>query len=451
MRRFALTLILFAFAAPPSGATPLVLEGGTVVDLSAFGTSRRDLTDAVVLIEGRRIVAVGGRGEVAIPDGARRIDVSGKFVLPGLIDGFAGMNSAGQARAYLHAGVTTIVGLDDEGGRRGRLALEVAPRPRVMRLESVGYGDGAADSPAAARARVERLAEQGIRVLLLMYPLPPASVAAAVARAHELGLATIGELGETPYPQALATGIQAFVHTSRYSLPLAPEETRRAVARQPFGPPKLDYYNLLVRSLADGPTVAPWAERLGRATTALIPTLAMEYLDLPGHGNPWREAEAVLLDPAGIHQPADRETGDRPRALTSGADAFPPELARTLVALERRYVAAGARYLAGSGTSAFGTMPGISLRHELELLVTAGLTPRQALAAATSNYREQFGWRELGCVAPGCAADLLVVAGDPTADLAALRAIDRLVVDGELVDRAALLRLPTTSASPASH
>ena len=423
------------------GAPPLALVGGTLVDLSSFGASRRDLADAVVVVANGRVVAAGARSEVEIPSAARRIDVAGKFVVPGLVDGFAGMNSAAQARAYLHAGVTTIVGLDDPGGRRGRLALEASPRPRVQRLEVVGYraGDEPAATPAATLAGVEAAARAGAKALLLMYPLPPESIAVAVARARELGLATIGELGETPYPTALALGVQAFVHTSRYSLALAPEETRRAVAKAPFGPPKLDYYRLLVSTLAHGPMVASWAERLGRAETALIPTQAMEYLDLPGHANPWLEAEAGILDPAGIHHPADRVTGNRQMELAEGKDAFPPELAVTLAALERRYAAAGARYLAGSGTSAFGTMPGISLRHELELLVAAGLTPRQALAAATANYREVFGWRELGCVASGCVADLLVLARDPTVDLAALRAIDVLVVGGTVVDRTALL------------
>jgi hypothetical protein len=417
----------------------LALAGGTLVDLSQFGERGRDLADAIVVVRGGRIAAAGARGEVEIPAGARTVDVTGKFVVPGLVDGFAGMNSAAQARAYLHAGVTTIVGVSDR--RRGPLALDAALRPRVLPLASVGYAeDGEPESaPAAVRRRIDELARAGARVLLLMYPLPPESVAVAVERARELSLATLGELGETPYPTALALGVEAFVHTSRYSLALAPEETRRAVARAPFGPAKLDYYRLLVSTLARGPEVERWARRLGSAPAALIPTLAMEYLDLPGHANPWLEPEAAILDPAGIHLPADPRSGNRPAALESGADAFPPDLAPTLLALETRYAAAGARYLAGSGTSAFGTLPGISLRHELALLVRAGLTPRRALAAATANYREIFRWRDLGCVAPGCLADLLVLARDPTVDLGALREIDLLVAGGALVDRAALL------------
>jgi len=70
-------------------------------------------------------------------------------------------------------------------------------------------------------------------------------------------------------------------------------------------------------------------------------------------------------------------------------------------------------YLAGSGADAMGTMPGISLHTELELLVRLGLSPREALAAATNNYAIQFGWNELGLIVPGRRADILVVDADP--------------------------------------
>src|SRR5208282_4123401 len=99
------------------------------------------------------------------------------------------------------------------------------------------------------------------------------------------------------------------------------------------------------------------------------------------------------------------------------------------------------RYLAGSGADAMGTMPGISLHTELELLVRLGLSPREALAAATSNYSLQFGWNELGQIAPGRRADILVVDADPTANIWNARRISGLIIDGEPLDRNFLLRL----------
>ena len=86
-----------------------------------------------------------------------------------------------------------------------------------------------------------------------------------------------------------------------------------------------------------------------------------------------------------------------------------------------------------------GSMPGISMHTELEMLVRLGLSPREALAAATNNYSLQFGWNELGQVAPGRRADILVVDGDPTVNIWNARRISDLILDGNVMDRAALL------------
>ncbi|MFN7942647.1 MAG: amidohydrolase family protein [Thermoanaerobaculia bacterium] len=425
---------------PPPASPAIALVGGALIDLDDFGRSTHDLADAVVVIVGDRVVAAGARGTVAIPTGARIVDAAGTWILPGLVDGFAGMNSQAQANAYLYLGVTSIVGVED--ARRGHLDRSANPAPNVYPLMAIGYPE-AADAPplddAGAIASLERAAASGARVALLMYPNPPARIGLLVARARALGVATIGELGRTSYEEAIALGVQAFVHTSRYSLPLAPEPLRTAVAEQPFGPPKAQYYRYLVSLPPGDPRITAWADRLGGSGVALLPTLAMEYLDLPGHANPWLEPVARILDPAGIHLPAERATGERLGHPESGPDAFPGGLSTTLLALERRYHAAGARYLAGSGTSAFGTMPGISLHHELGLLVETGSTARQALAAATRNFRAVFGWREIGCLEAGCRADLVLVEADPTLDLANLKRIRSVWLAGQALDRESLL------------
>jgi imidazolonepropionase-like amidohydrolase len=98
-------------------------------------------------------------------------------------------------------------------------------------------------------------------------------------------------------------------------------------------------------------------------------------------------------------------------------------------------------YLAGSGADALGTMPGISLHTELEMLVRLGLSPREALAAATNNYADQFGWSELGQIAAGRRADVLVIDGDPTVNIWNARHISTLIEDGNVIDRDALLKV----------
>ena len=98
-------------------------------------------------------------------------------------------------------------------------------------------------------------------------------------------------------------------------------------------------------------------------------------------------------------------------------------------------------YLAASGADAMGTMPGISLHTELELLVRLGLSPREALAAATNNYALQFGWNDLGLIAPGRRADILVIDSDPTVNVWNARRISMILLNGDPIDRDSLLHL----------
>ncbi|MEU6444585.1 amidohydrolase family protein [Streptomyces sp. NPDC047046] len=103
----------------------------------------------------------------------------------------------------------------------------------------------------------------------------------------------------------------------------------------------------------------------------------------------------------------------------------------SVVALRR----AGARILAGTDSNATPGVPvhpayGDSLHHELELLVRAGLTPREALRSATSLPAQSFGLLDRGAVLPGYRADLLLIDGDPLADITATRAVQRVWIGG---------------------
>jgi hypothetical protein len=412
------------------------LIGGTVLDLDNWGTSEDDIEDSVVLLEGDRITAVGPRGEIAIPAGATRIDVSGKFILPGLIDAFAALNNQTYADAYLYMGVTSIIAVDDE--RRGAFFGGANPGPAVYRLEGVGEESL---STGELLEQINRLHEEGYRVVLLMYKLTPDQLQAAVEHAHKLGMGTIGELGLTGYGEALATNIDAFVHTTRYSLDIAPPEMAAAVAAEPFSDdlesPKWRYYKYLTGLDPQDERLAKHAAALGRGGATLMPTFSLLYLDLPDSANLWHEPVAAILDPADINNPADRETGRHgydPEHTKAYAD-----LALQEFMLERTYRAAGARYLAGSGTDVWGTMPGISMHTEMMLLTRIGLSPREAIAAATWNVAETFRWHEIGAVEAGRRADLIVVGADPLSDLQNLKQIDVLIRNGEIIDRGSLL------------
>src|SRR3954468_3217364 len=261
-------------------ARPIALVGGTVVDVSAFGTSTADIRDAVVIVEGGRIASAGTRRSTAIPRGAEVIDASGKFIVPGLHDAFATIDNQAYANAFLYMGVTAIIANEGSDSRRDPLFTSGAPSPRIYKMANVqGYDPtGVVPAPrtitelmthgrkmdsAELTRRVDDLASGGIKLLLLHYSLHPEQLRVVAAPARDIGLGTIGGLGATTYPEAIAAGVKAFVHTSRYSLELAPPDLRARVAAAPFGPPRIPYDEYLTSVKEDDPVLARYAATLG--------------------------------------------------------------------------------------------------------------------------------------------------------------------------------------------
>jgi dienelactone hydrolase len=431
---FAILVLLVGTVGQSAGT--LVIKNVTVIDTSEFGTKTNDLPEAAVIIEGEQIVAVGPVRDMDIPAGARIIDAAGGFLVPGLIDCFAALNHQGQANAYLAMGVTTILGV--ESTRRGPLDRDSDPSPDIRVLGEVGYES--ATLPELL-ARVDSEKARGADVLLLMYRIGPDQMPRVVARAHDLGLPVIGELARTPYEDASRMGVDAFVHTTRYSLGLAPEKLRKGVEAEPFSDDlksaKWQYYLLLPDLAADTAAVRSYGEKLAAGGAALIPTLSLGYLDRPGHANPWDNPVASILDPRDIHWAADPATGEH-SYTEEKAEAY-GAIAQAEIVLDSGYFSAGCRYLAGSAADVWGTMPGISLHHELEALVQVGHNPRQALATATSNPARIFGWDDRGTIAPGKRADLVVLASDPRLDVKNLQDIRQTVLAGRVLPREELL------------
>src|SRR5262245_30786158 len=109
MVRTSLAVLAAAFFAQSAQAQTLVLQGGTLID----GTGRAPIENSVIVIEAGRFRAIGRRGEVAIPPGAQVVDVGGKHVLPGFIDGHCHWESF-WGEVYLHLGITTCVQIETQ-------------------------------------------------------------------------------------------------------------------------------------------------------------------------------------------------------------------------------------------------------------------------------------------------------------------------------------------------
>ena len=431
-----IAVLILSSATLAWSANDLVIRNVTVIDVSDRGSATNDIEDAVIVVLDGRISIVGPAAEVDLPEGVEVLDARGGFAIPGLIDCFAALNHQAQANAYLAMGITTIVGV--ESTRRGPLDLDSDPSPDIRLLGEVGYE--AAPLPDLLAA-LESEHERGAEVLLVMYRVDSAQMPAVVERAHELGMPVIGELARTKYVDAAAMGVDAFVHTTRYSLGLAPDELRQGIDAEPFsddlGSAKWRFYQVLPDLAADTDAVRAYGAAIASGGTALLPTLSLGYLDRPGHANPWQEPVAAILDPRDIHWPADPITGEHTYDADK-AEAY-RTIAQAELALDSGYFAAGCTYLAGSGADVWGTMPGISLHHELEALVGVGHSQRQALATATSNPAEIFGWKEIGVIAAGKRADLVILDSDPRADIRNLKEVRQTVLAGRVLDRADLL------------
>ena len=462
------------FVSISQSSVPLVLIGGTVVDVTDWGGSAKDLPDAVVIIRDGRITDVGSRLAVSVPKGARVIDCTGRFLIPGLIDGFAGMNSQGQASAYLYMGVTTIVAVSD--AHRGVIDFAASPKPHLYPMDSVGSTDNwsllakrpewalklrelshkAEMSPEDTLLQLADTARLGTRVVWVGHNITAANAQWIIARARQLGLVTYGEFAATPYDLGIEAGVDALPHMGRYELGVIPDELRLPLVQDAEGLASTTAYDYAERLPPTDPILREYARFLAKHHAALMPTFSIYYAELPGHRNLWREPAARLLDPARVFDPADRATGemDYPllpwtRRLPASAQHWMEEGLRKkadqsalrLWRINQTLFAAYPHYLAASGAPVQGALPGISMHTELELLVRLGLSPREALAAATNNYSLQFGWHELGLIAPGRRADILVVDGDPTMNIWNARRISGLIMSGNVIDRDKLLQL----------
>lgn len=492
LRTCAAFLLLLAFAAAaiaeahsrntqpqnqsnaPGLYIPIVLVGGTVIDLTDWGRSAHDLHDAVVILRDGHITEVGPRFAITIPKGARVIDCTGKYIIPGLVDGYAGLSTQGQANANLYMGVTTVVAVSD--AQRGPVYTAANPSPHIYLMDSIGTTDNwsllarqpewsnmlyegqhpTELTPEDTARQLSATVHLGTRVVKLGRNLTAANTQWIITHAHQLGLITYGEFVSTPYHVGIEAGVDALPELARYGLGVVPDELQRPLVEDPDGSAALTAYDYSERLPPTDMHLHNYAKMLATHHAVLMPIFSAYYLQLPGHRNLWKEPAARLLDTAHLSTPPNPSTGELDYPLTTWEHRMPAISQRwmeeslrkkadltasRLWRINQEFFYAEPHYLAATGAPVGGTMPGISMHTELELMVRLGLSPRQALASATNNYSQAFGWNELGAVLPGRRADLLILDADPTENIWNVWRFSTLILDGNLIDRESLLNL----------
>jgi imidazolonepropionase-like amidohydrolase len=396
-------ILVTGCAGPETGGEATVFEGARLI----VGDGSAAIEDAVFVVEGDRITQAGQRADVEIPESATRVDLSGKTVMPALVNTHVHLASTRAERidqlqhmAYYGAGLAVSLGLDD-----GDVAFEM--RDEVIadgaRSRTAGRGitapeEGRTEVPiwitseAEARTAVQELAANQVDLIKIwvdtrndqFVKLTPALYGAVIDEAHSEGLRVTAHIFNLEDAKGLLrAGIDAFAHGIRD------------------------------RDI-DDELVALWSER---PTVVLVPNLP----------NPGVAGDLSWLSgtvPAADLQRMQEAQRDRPAAQESfGIQA------RNLARLSQAGI-----------TVAFGTDGSTpwAVHQEMEDMVRSGMTPAQVIVAATRNSAELMQMTDIGTVEVGKSADFIVLDANPLDDITNTRRISEVYLRGTAVDREAL-------------
>ena len=413
----------------------LVIDSVRIID----GTGAPAIADGRVVIDGARITASGSKQMVPLPAGAEIIDGTGRSVLPGLVDVHVHDPSDDNMTRYVRCGVTAI---RFAGGPqkthldlRARIERGEVAGPRVFScghmLDATPHtwpGAYAVDSPAEARRVVRRaIVEEKVDAILATHRVTPATLAAVVETAHEHGTPVTGQIWHASARDAAAVGMDGLENTSR--IPEHPDfEGERLFGRMSVSGRIGTLGHMWAR--AERSRLDEIAGLLAERGVALAPEL-VSFEAWAGIG-----ADEVRADP---EWPADAQdpavVGYARHCSYISSEWKPEDFAAQARGIERfkefcrSYVRSGGPLVSGTDLG-FG---GILLHREIRHFVDAGLTPLEAIRAATRQAASALGRDDLGQISAGRTADLILVAGDPSTDIRALRGVERTIVGGRTV------------------
>lgn len=401
----------------------LSIVGATLID----GTGNLPVDDAVIVVQHGEIIRVGTRSEVSLPLDSEILDAKGRYVLPGLIDlhvhvnhrgfmpspvesspaCFAGIVGANNLRSAIQSGVTTA---RDAGGEshmnlamRTALQRGIAVGPRLLVVgqgicmtgghgsQKSGTSKHEADGPWAVREAVRSEVKMGVDWIKLLTThrtdLPEFSleeISAAVDEAHRLGKkVAIHAANEVSTRMAAVAGVDTIEHGC-----LIDEETADILADKRITVvPTIWVHNYLARSLR---------ARLENAELA-----AKRPPDL---------TEKLLVD-------------------TTWFERCSARLPETIALLKARGIC-----IAAGTDNVFPDQPFSPLAEEMRVLSENGLSPMEAIEAATRRAAEALGLHEeIGTVEPGKTADMIMVNRDPLEDIRALEDVSWVMQSGEVI------------------
>ena len=443
-------------------STPrVVLSHVRVID----GTGRAAVDDRNVTIDHGKITAIDAGADVAPADGTTVIDGRGRSVMPGIVGMHDHMfyiarpnydehwNSEpplivpemmfSSPRLYLAAGVTTArttgsvepyadlnLRTEIDAGRLVGPHLDVTG-PYLEGPNSPFISMHQLKTPDEARQFVNYWADRGATSFKAYMHITRAELKAAIDAAHKRGIKVTGHLCSVTYDEAADLGIDDLEHGFYVNTQLDASKKPDLCPTPGNGPPTL------MKMAPGSPEATALIAKLVKRHVAITSTLPVFESNVPGRP-PLRQALIDTMTPQA--REAYLIARNRPASLPPRT-VDPAEMLRRDMALERAFVAAGGLLLAGPDpTGNGGVLPGFGDQRAIELLVEAGFSPVEAIQIGTFNGARYLGRQDhIGSVAVGKNADLVVVKGDPSTQIADIENVEVVFKDGVGYDPEKLL------------
>jgi imidazolonepropionase-like amidohydrolase len=430
----------------------LAVVGGTVID----GTGGAPRPDTTILIDGERIAAIGPTGDVKVPAKARIVNAAGKWVIPGLIDAHVHFFQSGGLYTrpdiidrrsvqpyekeiervreelprtfarYIASGVTSVI---DVGGPFWTFDVRsLAERiPRAPRVAVAG--------PLLANASPQEL--QGLDDPPMLSVATPEDARAAIERLlpHKPDMIKIWLVPSKRDLHQEMPWVRAAISASKAAgLPVIVHVTRPAWAQTVVAAGADILAHSITEAIIDDATLAMMKKNKVVYTTTLV--VDESYRQVFAGRIRLLDIERRLGDPQAIRSLVRVDPLPFDMTATDWAQPAPPQGPDDTAAQNlKRVQQEGITIAAGSDAGNIGTLHGPALHRELELMVEAGLTPMQALLAATQgSARAMHRLNDLGGLEAGKLADLVVLDGDPLADISNTQNIAHVVKNGIIFD-----------------
>ena len=426
---------------PPNQQSTLALTNVTVIDTTGSSPGQR----ATVVITGDRISEMGEPGKVSIPKGAQTVDGTGKFLLPGFWDMHMHLSLVSEL-AFPLLIANGVTGVCDMGGDldqidqwRDQITKGTRPGPRIIRAGSIVDGprkeEGqhrlTVNDAAEARQAVESLKKRAVDFIKVYHFLSRDSYFALADEAKKQGIPFAGHIPNGVSPrEASDAGQRRLEHTSVLLQALIALGHKEGRTQKQL-------------------TADAFDKLAGEKGTALFQAMTKNG---SWHTPTMVVSQSFLLRPEMAAKPDDRrkyiaaitkEHWEKNNPVPQNVSA--EDMAERKKALEKMFEIVGAMrragvsILAGTDPPTRDVFPGFSLHDELGLLVRAGLTPLEAIQAATLNAAKCLGLSDsYGTVEKGKLADLVLLDADPLVAIANTQKIAAVIVAGKFFPKAAL-------------